>query len=45
MGFRASLFIAGLFTVIISYFIGTWIAWTGITLMFFAAILYFIDKE
>mgnify|MGYP000178482412 CR=1 FL=1 len=45
MGFRGLLFTTGLITTLLSYVIGTWVAWVGIPLMFFAAILYFIDKE
>jgi hypothetical protein len=45
MGFRAMLLMVGIIAVASSFFVGYWIAWIGVTIMFFAIILRFIDKE
>lgn len=45
MGFRTQITIGGLFLVVASYFVGYWTAWVGITLLFFSAVMYFLDKE
>lgn len=45
MGFRTQIFVGGLILTALSYFVGYWTAWVGITLMFASVILSFLDKE
>ena len=45
MGFRASLALSGIIAIVLSYFVGYWIAWVGIALVFMSAIFRFADKE
>jgi len=45
MGFRGSLLLAGIISVVLSYFVGYWIAWIGIVLLFLSIIFNFADKE
>ena len=45
MGFRSQLLLGGVFLTGISYFLGYWTAWVGITLIFLSAVLMYLDKE
>jgi hypothetical protein len=45
MGFRGSLLLAGSIAIVLSYFVGYWIAWIGIVLVFLSGIFHFADKE